>query len=630
MKNKQDNVEFYPSDESYMRKTTLVEEYIDIDASLIELEKNGELIRMEMNIIEFPIFSRSRKLNRDQIKKYYFSSNKSSYLEITPGNKETIPGELDERVFIALLKIFKEKGYQQNFYCSMSEIINNLNVSKGSRNAMYERVKKSLNRLAVTNLKFKNLFYSSLINKPIDDLVNTNILSYVVLTSKDVSQEEVDNLFFDKRIKEIYRIMLSTHFYENIIRKGYLVFDSDELLSIKDSVTRSIYTMITKWRNSKTYLRRPAFHIARRIPLAWGKSSTRKTVLKIEKSLKELKEFGYITNFNFIKGTKVDNSEFEIFFSEEHNKNKQIIFYDEKADFDKIIHLVEERQNNFELPQLINNEKNLKIIEIFGIKGKNLKTLGSVVEEALKTYDYKYVLYSAEYTMINAKVSLLKYFKDTLANNWADEYIAKKIVLEEKKEPLKKLNIEEATIIEEVPKFTWEEFENASIEEQERITGIAYEYFLKKAEAIDNKSMRGIFEKSKKSLIIDISKSHSLRTIEKNLSSNNSEEIFVDNFKNIKELIEIDKETKTSNSKIDEENSIGDINYENDIKFIEYVSVMDFVMDVVPIIKKNRPEFDMKTFKELIEVFGSYEDKYIKVAYEEKTKLGGYKMKGEK
>ena len=382
MKNKQDNVEFYPSDESYMRKTTLVEEYIDIDASLIELEKNGELIRMEMNIIEFPIFSRSRKLNRDQIKKYYFSSNKSSYLEITPGNKETIPGELDERVFIALLKIFKEKGYQQNFYCSMSEIINNLNVSKGSRNAMYERVKKSLNRLAVTNLKFKNLFYSSLINKPIDDLVNTNILSYVVLTSKDVSQEEVDNLFFDKRIKEIYRIMLSTHFYENIIRKGYLVFDSDELLSIKDSVTRSIYTMITKWRNSKTYLRRPAFHIARRIPLAWGKSSTRKTVLKIEKSLKELKEFGYITNFNFIKGTKVDNSEFEIFFSEEHNKNKQIIFYDEKADFDKIIHLVEERQNDFELPQLINNETNLKIIEIFGIKGKNLKTLGSEIGRA--------------------------------------------------------------------------------------------------------------------------------------------------------------------------------------------------------------------------------------------------------
>ena len=204
------------------------------------------------------------------------------------------------------------------------------------------------------------------------------------------------------------------------------------------------------------------------------------------------------------------------------------------------------------------------------------------------------------------------------------------IVLEEKKEPLKKLNIEEATIIEEVPKFTWEEFENASIDEQERITGIAYEYFLKKAEAIDNKSMRGIFEKSKKSLIIDISKSHSLRNIEKNLSSNNSEEIFVDNFKNIKELIEIDKETKISSSKIDEENSIGDIDYENDIKFIEYVSVMDFVMDVVPIIKKNRPEFDMKTFKELIEVFGSYEDKYIKVAYEEKTKLGGYKMKGEK
>ena len=66
-----------------------------------------------------------------------------------------------------------------------------------------------------------------------------------------------------------------------------------------------------------------------------------------------------LVNISFIKGTKVDNSEFEIFFSEEHNKNKQIIFYDEKADFDKIIHLVEERQNDFELPQLINKETNL-------------------------------------------------------------------------------------------------------------------------------------------------------------------------------------------------------------------------------------------------------------------------------
>ena len=156
---------FYPQDESYIRKTTIVEEFLNIDESLKELEKNNDLIRMEMNIIEFPIFSRSKSLKPNQIKKYYFSSDKKSYLEVTPGNKETIPGELEERVFIALLKIFKNKGYQQNFYCSLSEIISNLNISKNSYNAMYERIRKALNRLASTNFKFKNLFYSSELNK---------------------------------------------------------------------------------------------------------------------------------------------------------------------------------------------------------------------------------------------------------------------------------------------------------------------------------------------------------------------------------------------------------------------------------------------------------------------------------
>lgn len=61
------------------RKTSLVEEFLDIDESLIELEKNSDLIRVEMNIIEFPLFSRSRKIKTDQVKKYYFASDKSSF-----------------------------------------------------------------------------------------------------------------------------------------------------------------------------------------------------------------------------------------------------------------------------------------------------------------------------------------------------------------------------------------------------------------------------------------------------------------------------------------------------------------------------------------------------------------------
>ena len=125
------------------------------------------------------------------------------------------------------------------------------------------------------------------------------------------------------------------------MRKGYLTFDADELLDIKDSVTRSIYTMITKWRKNSLFLLKPAFYIARRVPLAWDGSAIRKTVLKIEKSLIELREANHILNYKMIRKNKWDKTDFEIYFDESHNKNKQSYFYEEKANFDKIITFVE-------------------------------------------------------------------------------------------------------------------------------------------------------------------------------------------------------------------------------------------------------------------------------------------------
>ena len=76
------------------------------------------------------------------------------------------------------------------------------------------------------------------------------MLSYRVVTFKDAKEEE-ENLFSDKRVKEIYFITISDLFHQNIIKKGYLTFDADKLLSIRDPITRAIYTMITKWRNAR-------------------------------------------------------------------------------------------------------------------------------------------------------------------------------------------------------------------------------------------------------------------------------------------------------------------------------------------------------------------------------------------
>ena len=50
----------------------IVEEFLNIDSSLIEMEKNKDLIRMEMNIVEFPIFSKNTLVKINQITMLFF------------------------------------------------------------------------------------------------------------------------------------------------------------------------------------------------------------------------------------------------------------------------------------------------------------------------------------------------------------------------------------------------------------------------------------------------------------------------------------------------------------------------------------------------------------------------------
>ncbi len=582
--------------DNYERKVEIIEEYLHIDDSLVELEKNKDLVRMEMNIVEFPIFSRSKTLKVDQIKKYYFSSDKQSFLEVVPAVQTTIPGELEERVFISFLKIFRNNGYKQTFYCRMSDIFENMKVENtNTRNSLYAKIRASISKLATTTFKFKNLFYSSELNNIDSDLIVTNILTYRVVTFKDSTNVEKE-YFNDKRIKEIYKITLSQHFFENIIRKGYLTFDADELLNIKDSVTRSIYTMITKWRKNSLYLLKPAFYIARRVPLAWDGSSIRKTVLKIERSLNELKEANHILDFKMIRKNKWDKTDFEIYFDESHNKNKQHDFYEEKANFDKMIHLVEDRQNEStdRMMVLPNEPKFESVYGLFPESAKKLKSLPLMVKEALKKYDYNYVKYTAEYTALFCKTSYLKYFKEALLNNWAEEYIAKKEAKEEKK-VLKLENtssIEEAVIVESKEKennFNWEEFLKLPQLVQEEITAAAYEDYLLEAETTDSKLIRGIFEKTKKSYIL------------KTMGKYSSQEIDI-----------IEKPKTISKKSNDNSNEIVG----------EYISVPEFMVTVSKVAKEKNISIDFEHLVPIFKLFGEYEDKFIKITYNEGTKQG--------
>ncbi len=595
--NKDDFVEVINND------IEVIEEFLNIDESLVALEQNKALVRMEMNIIEFPLFSKSNLVKTNQIKKYYFSSDKKSFLEVIPAVGTSIPGEFEERVFIALLKLFKKSGYSPTFYCKASDILDNMNiVNEKTKKAMYAKVRQSISKLTTTTFKFKNLFYSNELQDVVDDLIETNILTYRLLSFKEAIGSEKE-YFSDKRIKEIYKISVSSHFYDNIIKKGYLVFDADELLNIKDSITRSIYTMITKWRNNKLYLKRPAFYIARRVPLAWTKHSIKKTVPRIEKSLLELKELNYILDYNLHKNDKLEKAEFEIFFSDEHNKIKRDIFYDEKADFNKMVHYEEVRLNE-ELESFTpvqNDNEVSSILKIFGEKGAKLKSLPNTIKEALKQYDYKYVLYSAEYTSINCKISPLKYFKETLSNNWAEVYIVNKEAIEEKRVKKQEKIIEEAVIVEkpkeELFKFSWDEYLLFDSSLQSELERVAYESFLVEAGSKDNKTMRSIFEKSKKPLILKIMNEYNFNKPAEKIAIEESKE-------EVKEKKQVKKIEVAENSKK------------------EYASFSHFLLDVKKFVTENNIEIDLPEVISIFKLLGEYEDFNIKFIYNEISKIG--------
>lgn len=455
----------------------IVEEYLDISEELIELEKNKDLIRMEMNIIEYPIFSKNKKIKKNQIMKYHFRADGSSFIEVAPKVNSKIPGEFSERVFIALTKIMRNNGYGSTFYTTPGEIIENLGTETNAKN-IYKRVDDAINRLTETHYKFANTLYSNEQKGTVNDEVRTTIMNIRTITHSEAQDGEKE-YFVDKRTKRIYKISFTEYFYKNIIQKGYLVFDSDDLLRIEDSVSRAIFTMITKWRHNNLYLKKKVFHIARRIPLKWDKRNLSRTVKRIEKSCNDLKVLGYVKDFNLVKSSKLENAELEFFFDEEHNKIKQKNFYNEKSSSDFMITHVEDRI----IDEESNSEEIEGILNFFPIRARQLKTLPREISKALKKYDYEYVKYGAEYTVKNCKLSYLKYFKDCLEKFWHEEYMAGK------QEQLKKAEKAPEKVIKKI-----EEPPKAKLEKKERIPN-SYEEFLETIGSIDNKTNRNLYDR---------------------------------------------------------------------------------------------------------------------------------------
>lgn len=428
------NIKLFEEFESNIIKNSEyeVESYIP-DSKPVETEENyaledmygnehDKLIRYEMNAIELPLFSKDKKIKELESRKYIFDNTKDQYVEVIPSNKSKIPQEFDERIFLAIMRIYQKQQYNMTVYTDYYTLIDEASLNHDGK--IYKRTEEALERLSETNYVFNNIFYSNEFQNIQNDKIKTNIFSVRIISFKSAKEngERFLKYFRNSKIKEVIEIKLSPHFYENIVRKGFLYFDYDNLLQIENSVARTLYTMLTKWRNGDLYIKRHSKLLASRIPLSWKSKNITNTIRTIDNALNYLKERNLIKGFKYLKEKKHADSYFEVYFDQTHNNN----FIKRKKTGQEDIEILDisEAEVITEKAVINNNiytEYEEKIKKV--IKDKiSIETAYEILKNG-KEKEIDYLLFCLEKSVKESKTSISAYFNKIVNHpNMVTEY----------------------------------------------------------------------------------------------------------------------------------------------------------------------------------------------------------------
>lgn len=482
-----------------VEETHYLEEELFVDENLV---KNRALIRVDMNIVQFPIFSKNAKRKKNEITTYYFNKNKDTYITIKPTAGDLIPGEAEERIFIALMKIMKEKGMEQEFIVTAKEI---RDAAKIHASHYIKDIKKSLLRLSETSYNFKNTMYSNETNTILKEEVSTPILTFKSLLLSSKENKEIKKTIKDNRVKEVYFIRISEHFYKNVVKRGYLVYDSNILLDINGGIARTLYMLLEKIRFDNLYVKESIFALIKKIPLKYEKRSLPTTIKTLEKAFNELKQKKLLKDFKFIKESTWLQADVEIFYAEVHNSLKQERFDEDNKELKNIYNTlaishteknIEEKiDNGSELP-IITEEMIQDILDILPKKAQDLKSISKTIFDSIQNYGYKKVKAAAIYLKNQKKLTSPRaYFLKCLENDWAkdiiveDEKIIEAEIVENKKEDLVDLK--------EAEKY----YNTLTLAEQEELEKKVYLEYIKEC-GQDTKVQKIAFRGAKNNLIL--------------------------------------------------------------------------------------------------------------------------------
>ncbi|MGL4935584.1 MAG: hypothetical protein ACRC51_08905 [Cetobacterium sp.] len=522
----------------------IVEENFFVDESSL---KNKELIRVDINIIQFPIFSKNTRRKVNQIVKYYFNRNHDTFITVTPKAGDYIPGETEEKIFIALMQIMKERGLPRKFIVSATDLKNKVKFSTTKYNKLVEN---SLSRLASTSYIFKNTLYSNEKGGILSEKIETSIFNIKTLSLSEEKNGKYRNIYPDKRVKIAYEIEFSEHFYKNIIKKGYMVYNGEKLLEIETSTARTIYMLIEKLRFNNLYLKLDTLFLIRRIPLKYSSKNMNQTIGTLEKSFKELVERKLIKNFKFIKETTWENSEVEINFNDEVNSKKLERFYRDLNDFKKISTLLTISDTELDLLKIEKNKNEEVCVELSSVRketvevlfnllpnsAKKLKSMPKTISDALEKYSEQEVKNTILYMKQQKTIkSPRMYFLKALEGKWS--YDSTDIIKVEKNNITEVLKPSETTFDYTKDEFLDLEvkFNKLSLVEKEKLEEIVYKDYLEKCGA-KTKVQDIAFRAGKRTIILKFLKDSNY--FAENIKNNEIDEKILKNEVGTEELID--------------------------------------------------------------------------------------------
>ncbi len=441
-------------EEDYYREESYIipivereEETYNLDEKDTEILPQGS-IKYELNLIEFPIFSKDRSIKDNTSKKYVFSEKNDEYIEIIPSNDRNdltkkILQEFDEQIYYGLMRIYEETK-NRTIISNYSELLRVSGIEYKGENK--ERVKDSLERMKGCTIVFNSCYFSKSVEGTLRDTKKINLLSSlrtISITDK-VAKEYKEHFEKHGNLKEIFIATLNEDIVKNLDNKLHKYFQIEDLRDIKNSTARKLFILLTKWKHwqKDNPLRRTTKLLASRIPLSWKKTNIPQTIRSLEKACEELKAIGKIKDYKINSENRLMESTIDFFF--EKDSENTIDKINSKVGIEKTGHehiIIDKIEEKYIEEAEIVEEKEIvysqEVLDLFELlpKDEQIDIRKKEIDTLLKNHSFEYLKSDIAYCQKKKPKEFWGYFiKSTKEGHYSMAEIEK----EKKKEEAKR------------------------------------------------------------------------------------------------------------------------------------------------------------------------------------------------